>query len=144
MEFNEGKLQLLRMGTNHLLKQETNLFTGDYTEIVCPSEALNDLGVQVDCHGTFEVQRKAAIKKTMDKAAWVLRTYSSRSPALMKMLWKSLTLPYMDYCLQLWSGAPSLTVLGEMEAPKRAFTKRVAGLQDIDYWDRLKSLLLLN
>ena len=45
----------------------------------------------------------------------------------MLTLWKSLVLPILDYCSQLWS--PS----------KKAFTRKIRSSRK-DYWDRLKTL----
>ena len=144
MVFNPDKFQLIRMGPNQLLKDETSLFTGDYDNMIEPATDIRDLGVQVDNLCTFEVHRMKAVQKTRDKAAWVLRTFSTRTPYLMKTLWKSLVLPHLDYCSQLWSGALNPVVTADLEGPQRAFTKRISGLYNLSYWDRLKELQLLS
>ena len=59
----------------------------------------------------------------------------------MLTLWKSLVLPRIEYCSQLWN--PDR--VGEMqmlENIQRSFTRKISGLQNIDYWDRLKFLKL--
>ena len=55
-----------------------------------------------------------------------------------------LIIPHIDYCSQLWTGTLNATEMEEFESPQRAFTKRVAGLRERDYWDRLKILSLLS
>ena len=80
MVFNPDKFQLLRMGPDQNLKLDTTHFTGDYDKMIEPSMDVRDLGVQIDNLCDFEVHRTKAIQKTRDKAAWVLRTFSTRTP----------------------------------------------------------------
>ena len=62
----------------------------------------------------------------------------------MKTLWKTLILPHMDYCSQLWSGSLNPVSIAALEGPQRAFTKRVQGMWTSNYWERLKKLQLLS
>ena len=62
----------------------------------------------------------------------------------MKTLWKTLILPHLDYCSQLWSGSLNPTVISDLEGPQRAFTKRINGMRTKSYWTRLKELQLLS
>ena len=68
--------------------------------------------------------------------AWILRTFHSRSEELMMTLWKSLVLPILDYCSQLW--CPSKTgLIQEIEDIQKSFTRKIHSLKRGDYWERL-------
>ena len=59
-------------------------------------------------------------------------------------LWRTLVLPHQDYASHLWAPAGLLGNIQAQEAPLRAFTKRVRGLWDTPYWERLAALSLLS
>ena len=58
---------------------------------------------------------------------------------VMLIIWKSLIQCKLDYCSQLWSPADQASI-SRLESVARHFTAQVAGLADLDYWERLKSL----
>ena len=141
MKFNGDKFQVLRLGKHQDLKDYTWLFTSEMDPISQVEEA-KDLGIQMDDGGKFKTQRLAAITKTRNKASWVLRVFRSRNASFLKKLWRSLIQPHQDYCSQLWFPVGQIGEIREQEVPLRAFTKRVKGLYNIPYWDRLKALKL--
>ena len=57
----------------------------------------------------------------------------------MLTLWRSLVLPVLDYCCQLWSP----TALGQINALEKvqlSFFKKINGLAELDYWQQLLAL----
>ena len=59
----------------------------------------------------------------------------------MMTIWKSLVQSKIDYCSQLWSPTDQSSI-SKLESIARHFTGQIAGLEDQDYWERLKSLRL--
>ena len=57
----------------------------------------------------------------------------------MLTLYRALVLPLLEYCCQLWS-PNRLGLIRELEQVQRNFTSRIAGLSDLDYWQRLQNL----
>ena len=56
------------------------------------------------CNNTnFSKQILEVIKKVKIMTGWILRTFKSRDKNCMLTLWKSLVLPKMEYCSQLWA-----------------------------------------
>ena len=41
--------------------------------------------------------------KAREMAGWILQTFNSRDKDTMLTLWKSLVMPFFDYCSPLWS-----------------------------------------
>ena len=60
---------------------------------------------------------------------------------VMMTIWKSLIQSKVDYCSQLWSPTGQSSI-SKLESIARQFTAQIAGLKELDYWDRLKSLRL--
>ena len=57
----------------------------------------------------------------------------------MKVLWNAMIQSRLDYCSQLWS--PSLqSEINKIEDLQRKFTKRIEGMDDTTYRERLKKL----
>ena len=70
---------------------------------------------------------------------WALRTFKTRSKSTMLVLWNSMIQSRLDYCSQLWS--PSLACeITKLEDVQRQFTKRIAGMEEFSYRERLKRL----
>ena len=74
-------------------------------------------------------------------AGWALRSFRRRSKQLMLTIWKSMVQPKLDYCSVLWSPSDQ-TSISRLESVARYFTSQVAGMQELDYWDRLASLMM--
>ena len=102
MEFNDIKFELLRYGPNEQLKQSTNYKTSNNTTIQ-RKEMVRDLGVIMTADCKFKVHINEVITNARKLSSWILRTFKSRLPTPMITLWKSLVLPKIEYCSQLWS-----------------------------------------
>ena len=59
----------------------------------------------------------------------------------MMSIWKCLVQSKLDYCSQLWSPNDQ-TSISKLENVARNFTAKVAGMNGLDYWDRLSSVHL--
>ena len=59
----------------------------------------------------------------------------------MKTLWKSLVLPILDYCSQLWCPTKQGHIQ-QIEAIQKSFTNKIKLDRKYDYWDRLSKLKL--
>ena len=140
MLFNSRKFQLLHLGPNQDLKDESMVFTNELLEVVEPTNQVRDLGIMIDDQLNLWGQRHIALNKVKKKVGWVLRTFKSRSPMFMRQIWKSLIQPHQDYCAQLWYPVRSPGEILAQEGTLQAFTKKVVGLRDTNYWERLRIL----
>ena len=57
----------------------------------------------------------------------------------MKHMFNTLVQPHIDYCSQLWMPQEGLN-LEKVENLLRDFTRKIPGLQDLNYWERLNAL----
>ena len=97
MVWNALKFQLLRMGQDDALKNDTIIFSPEYGEVINESDFVKDLGVLVDSNLQYREQRNKAINKANQKAGWVLRTFKDRSIDHMRRMWRTLIQPHQDY-----------------------------------------------
>lgn len=139
MQWNGSKFVALRMGNCPHIWEDSVLLTPNMEEPIEVKEVAKDLGILMDSKGNFRPQRTAAAAKASAKAGWVLRTFQTREIVPLRMLWCSLVRPHQDYASQLWAPVGLMGDLRAQEAPLRAFTKRMRGLKDLQYWERLEA-----
>ena len=76
-------------------------------------------------------------------ASWVLSVFRDRSPLVMLTLYKSMVRCKLEYCCPLWNPY-KVKEITSLENIQRSFTRKIAGCQTLDYWERLKKLNLLS
>ena len=57
----------------------------------------------------------------------------------MRSIWQCLIQPKIDYCSQLWSPCDQLSI-NKIESVQRHFVDKIAGLENMCYWDKLRTL----
>ena len=139
MKFNGKKFQVVRYGQNEELKNNTEYFSGAYEEIIERFETIRDLGVQLSDDASFNEQIEKVCKKARQKSGWIFRTFYCRRPIFLKQMFKSLVQPHIDYCSQLWM-PPEGANMVKIEKVLRDFSRRVPGIRELCYWERLKSM----
>ena len=104
---------------------------------------IRDLGVYLsdDCSWSYHVNKMTADARKM--ASWVLGAFRDRSIITMTTLFKSLVRSKLEYCSPLWNPA-KITDIQTIENVQKQFTRRIHGLKDLDYWERLQKLKLLS
>ena len=142
MQWNDGKFQVLRLGKNEDLKDETYLFSPDYKEVIERKEAVKDLGVMVDQNLDFGVQRRKALSKAWRKLGWISRTFSTRSIPFLKTIWTSLVQPHMDYGSIMTAPVSQKGEKLAAEGPLRSLTRMAWEAKGLNYWERLTKFRL--
>ena len=143
MVYNGTKFQVIRYGNNKEIKEDTNYFTKDTGEIIERFETLRDLGVILSEEANFKAHVLHVEKKVRRKIGWVLRTFYCRSTFFMKTLFKTLIVPHVDYCSQLWMPTQS-TQIQAIEKLQKDFFNRVPALREMNYWQQLGHLKMLS
>ena len=138
--FNNKKFEALRYGADTTL-QLTTSYTAPDGSIISEKEHTRDLGVTMSADGTFRQHINNTCQSARNMCSWILRTFQSRSPELMLTLWKSLVIPILDYCSQLWSPS-KVGEIQQLEEIQRAFTRKIRSPAKKDYWERLHKLQL--
>eukprot|EP00116_Pleurobrachia_bachei_P004292 sb/3464554/ len=104
-----------------------------------PKHCVRDLGVQLSDDLSWEHQIGKMTSDARKISAWVLRAFKTREEKTMTILYKSLVRSKLEYCCPLWD-SPKISDIQNVEAIQRKFTKRIKGMADLNYWERLKKL----
>lgn len=139
MQFNNDKFERIAYGRNTDLKNHVYL-SADNSPIPTTNDA-KDLGVKMSADATFSTHISQISDKATKLASWILRTFISREKAVMLTLWKSLVLCRLEYNCPLWNSA-KIGEIKALEAVQRTFTSKIAGMDALNYWDRLVALNL--
>jgi hypothetical protein len=148
MKLHEGKFELLSYSTNSSKLLKELPFTSGFTEystpsgfVIEPKPVVKDLGVYLSSDYSWTPHITQMVASARKMAAWVLGVFKDRSKTTMLQLWKSLIRCRTEYCCPLWNPI-RINNIKAIEDVQRFFTKRIAHLGDMSYWDRLKVLKL--
>ena len=137
MKFNEGKFQLLQMGPDESLK-----LPYQHGEInITKSENVKDLGISVSEDLSFSHHITEMTSNATKFASWLLRTFYTRSKDAMLLFLKTYLISRLEYCSPVWC-PHKIKEIEQIEAVQRSFTARIDNMENLDYWQRLKSLNL--
>jgi len=116
-------------------------YTTEAGSVIKRSAHVRDLGVIMNDSATFSQHISSIAKAGRNQLGWILRTFQSRDKALLLTLWKSLVVPLLEYCCQLWSPWKQGEIQA-LEAIQRSCTAKIREVAHLDYWGRLKFLRL--
>lgn len=140
MVFNDDKFESINYGRN-IPEPDFHIYTTASNREISRTLTVKDLGVLTDDDGRFITQIRKTVSRAKSLSGFIFRTFATRGVKPMLTLWKTLVLPVLDYCCQLWS--PSTKgLIQELEAVQRSFTYRISGMANFNYWERLEKLRL--
>ena len=130
---------------NNVLPFHENYFTYQATNgmTIFPSANVRDLGVVIDQQLNFDAHINNIASKAKQTCAWILSVFYTRDRHTMLFLFNSLVRPKLEYCDALWN--PYLTKhITRIEGVQRFFTSKISGMQDMNYWERLRDLNIIS
>ena len=89
----------------------------------------------------FTEQVSAVASRSRGRMGWIFRVFETRDQLPLMTLFRSLVLPLLEYCCQLWSPG-TLGLIRQLEGVQRTFTHRISGMSGYSYWERLQHLKL--
>ena len=123
-----------------ILSQTYQVSSGN---ILYPSRIVKDLGVMIAADLSWTSHVSAIAQRGGKVAAWVLSAFRTRDRVTMLTLYKSLVRSHLEYCCPLWNSS-KIADIQVLEGVQRTFTARIAGVQHLNYWERLKALNLMS
>ena len=150
MVLHQNKFELLSHCTDNfnLLKELpyynefSHYCTKDGTEI-SPSNAVRDLGITITPDLNWTLHINILIEDARRMASWILSVFINRSSEVMVPLFITLVRSRLEYASPVWNPS-KLEDIKNLEAVQRAFTSRIKEVEDLPYWDRLKTLGLMS
>ena len=140
MELNRLKYQLLQYGKSEDLKLPYDI---DQSTKVTKSQIVKDLGVFMSEDLMFDEHITKIKNKAKQVAAWILRLVNSRSEETVMLLYRTYVRPHLEYSCCLWSPS-KIKNIADLESIQRSITSRINGLEQSNYWERLKILDLFS
>ena len=137
MMFNGSKFEHLRYG-HHQINRNYLTPEGEPINMITDTR---DLGITMSSSGNFDKHINNISLKGSQMAGWTLRTFKTRDPFPMMMLFKAMVFPIVEYCCQIWS-PKKLYQIRSLESVQRHFTANLAGTAGMSYRQRLKFLKL--
>ena len=135
MKLNGCKFEHLSYGCNIDAKSYSIYLDNKHSKIETKT-SVKDLGVIMTHDGKFDEHINAVVDKVNSLVSWILRTFESREKNTMLTLWKSLVIPHLDYCSQLWSPLKR-GQQQKLELLQKNFLKKIAGSYPLTYWQQL-------
>ena len=102
---------------------------------------INDLGVKIDSKLKFNNHINDIVNRAHQRANLILRSFLSRDINNLIRAFKTYIRPLLEYASPVWSPS-SIMLIGSVESVQRRFTKRLPGLDQLSYADRLSALKL--
>ena len=140
LPFNSKKCKVLHLGHNNNNFQY-KIREGGVTRELDKTVVEKDLGVQVDDNLKFNQHMLDTTKKSRNIAAMIMRTISFKTPEIMVPLFKALVRPILEYANPVWCPHTKKDIEA-LERVQRHYTKRLVGMKDLSYSQRLAILNL--
>ena len=113
---------------------EQELFIND--DPLAVLDVVKDLGVLVDSKLNFSAQIDSIVAKAKQRIYLIFKSFESRDIILFVFAFKTYILPIVEYCSSIWFPS-KLEDIDRIEQVQRSFTKRLFGLKEMSYQDRL-------
>jgi ribonucleases P/MRP protein subunit RPP40 len=134
LRLSTSKCGSLLLNNNSWFEDETNLLLGNNSLAVF--DTVKDLGVIVDSNLSFSPHIDSVISKAKQRIYLIFKSFESRDIALFTFAYKTYILPILDYCSSIWSPY-KFSAIDRLENVQRFFTKRLKGLWNKSYAERL-------
>ena len=102
-------------------------------------DKITDLGIVFSRNLSFDDHIKQICCKARKSSAIILNCFKSRNRLLLFRAFTTYVRPILEYCTNVWSPY-SLKNINLIESVQRKFTKRLQGLKDFSYSERLAHL----
>jgi hypothetical protein len=100
---------------------------------------IHDLGITLSNDLSFSRHIDMMCSKARCRSAMILKCFKSRDNLLLFKAFVSYVRPILEYCSNVWSPY-RLCDIRRIESIQRSFTKKLRGLKELNYPDRLKTL----
>ena len=100
---------------------------------------MKDLGIFIDDQLSWEKHIFNLCQTGKRLVAWILNVFYARDKLTMLTLFNSLIRSRLEYCSPIWDPS-KVKLINDLEQLQRSFTRRIANMGDLDYWERLTKL----
>ena len=101
--------------------------------------AVKDLGVMFDVKLKFNVHINKIVVKVLARSNLIIKCFSSHDPKTPFLAFTTYVRPILEYASCMWSPC-SFTYVKKVESVQLLFTKRLKGMAELQYSERLAIL----
>jgi ribonuclease P/MRP protein subunit RPP40 len=109
--------------------------------LIANKPCTRDLGVEIDQKLKFNNHINLIVSKAYQRVALIYRGFSTRNPAVLKQAYLTYVRPILEYGCHVWSPM-YIKYIDAVEKVQKRFTKKISGLRDLHYLERLAILNL--
>ena len=131
------KCLVLRLGISEI--DINSLYLGQH--LLSSVAEMSDLGILIDNKLRFSTHINKIVGRAHKRANLILRCFTRRDPVLLMSAFNVYVRPILEYCSIIWN-PHLLKDIEAIENVQRRFTKRLPGMQNFTYHQRLVSLSL--
>ena len=102
-------------------------------------DCLRDLGILVSSSGDFKEQIYKVVSRAKQRAGWITRSFMRNSIEFRRFMYKTYIQGLLDYGSQVWAPV-NLALILNLESVQRSYTIQTEGLQNCNYWVRLRKM----
>ena len=140
IRFNSDKCKILHLGKNnpkykYHIKEGDNI--SDLTETLCEK----DLGIFIDPKLNFNDHITTTVKKARRLNGMMMRNISIKDKSIMVPLFKAIIRPVLEYGNAVWCPHWKKDIK-KIEQVQQQYTKRINGMHNLSYTERLSILRL--
>ena len=106
------------------------------SEVIPLCCSITDLGVTLDNKLNFSLHINSIVKVAHARANLIFRCFISKDVDCLSRAFITYVRPILEYCSPVWSPSTS-TAINQIEAVQRRFSKRLSGLENCNYFERL-------
>ena len=150
MELHEDTFRLLSypLNSSHLLRQlpfysENLHYKAPKGHVITLTDTARDLRILVSSDRSWSPHNEQTAQIARKMASWVLSAFCDRTSTVMLTLYKSMVRSRLEYCCPVWNPV-KISDIQKLENVQQCFVHKIAGLNDMDYWDRLKKLKMMS
>jgi hypothetical protein len=131
---NVRKCAVLKLGLRRPDSVESYRFSGVEIPVVT---VVKDLGVYLSCNFSFSYHCNTICNKASSRVGIIHRAFECRSLVFMRKMYMSYVRPILEYASEVWSPL-NLEDIDKIERIQRRYTKRIFGLSNLSYAERLE------
>ena len=105
------------------------------------NDVVKDLGIYLSNQEDFVQHINQVSKKVKQRCGWIHRSFNLNTITFRSFLWRTYVLGIIDYGSQFWCPVDG-NLMSRIENLQRKYTINTKGLENEDYWTRLRKMKL--
>jgi len=103
------------------------------------ADQIRDLGVHHDCRLKYDKHICLIVHNAYKRAVLILKCFHTRDREILKLAFCTYVRPLLEFACQIWS-PKYMYLIDKIESVQRFFTRKLRGLRNLSYLDRLHVL----